>query len=205
MRELASKLMTVRRTIVGIACLGLLALIVIGVTRLPSSSTEGPSTTRLTTAQTRALLAGSPASLAALHAQGGVLLEGGLPALQARLGSLKDYPIVINKWASWCVPCKQEFAAFQRVSAEYGRKVAFIGIDSGDPKRAEAVAFLKSFPVSYPSYYDRSGALGLHLTDSTFTPATVFIPPHGRPYIRDGEYPSAARLRRDVERYALDG
>jgi cytochrome c biogenesis protein CcmG, thiol:disulfide interchange protein DsbE len=132
-----------------------------------------------------------------------MLLEGGSPALHARLASLKGYPVVINKWASWCVPCQEESVAFQRVSAEYGARVAFIGIDSEDSHRTDGLSFLKSFPVSYPSYYDKSGSLGLQLTDSTFRPATVFIPVHGAAYIREGEYPSAAKLRRDVERYAL--
>jgi thiol-disulfide isomerase/thioredoxin len=196
--------MTPRRTIVALLCLGLIVVIAIGVTQLPSGSPSGGDvTTRLTAAQTSALLAGSPGPLAALHAQAGLLLDGGAGALHARLRALKGYPVVINKWASWCVPCKEEFAAFQRVSAEYGRRVAFIGIDSGDAHRAEAAAFLKSFPVSYPSYFDPSEALGLQLTDSTATPTTVFIPVHGTSYIRQGQYPSAARLRRDVERYAL--
>jgi cytochrome c biogenesis protein CcmG/thiol:disulfide interchange protein DsbE len=193
-----------RRAIVAFACVTLAALIAVGVTQLPhGSSSDGSATPRLTAEQTRALLADSPPPLAALHAQGGVLLEGGARALDARLAGLKGYPVVINKWASWCVPCKEEFAAFQRVSAEYGRHVAFIGIDSEDHDRTEAVSFLKSFSVSYPSYYDESGSLGEQLTDGKFTPATVFIPLHGTPYIREGEYPSAAKLRRDVERYAL--
>lgn len=196
--------MTARTALLGLTVLALIVLIAIGVTQLPSSSSSGgASATPLTAAQTRALLAGSPPALAALHAQGSQLLDGGAGTLHARLRALKGYPVVINKWASWCVPCKEEFAAFQRVSAEYGRRVAFIGIDSADPDRAEAVAFLKSFSVSYPSYYDKSGSLGLRLTDSTATPATVFIPPHGAPEIIQGEYPSAAKLRRDVERYAL--
>ena len=59
--------------------------------------------------------------------------------------------------------------------------------------------------MSYPSYYDASEDLGLQLTDSTLTPTTVFMPLHGQPYIRAGEYPSATKLRSDVERYALDG
>ncbi len=195
--------MTARRALLGLTVLALVVLIAIGVTQLPGGSSSGSSATPLTPTQTSALLAGSPGPLAALHAQGGMLLEGGSPALHARLAALKGYPIVINKWASWCVPCKEEFAAFQRVSAEYGRRVAFIGIDSGDAHRAEALAFLKSFPVSYPSYYDPRETLGLQLTDSTATPTTVFISPHGSAYIRQGEYPSADKLRRDVERYAL--
>lgn len=196
--------MTVRRALLGIVLGVLGVLIVVGVTQLPGrSSSGGKDDIPLTAAQTKVLLAGSPAPLASLHAQGGELLEGGADALHARLGTLKGYPVVINKWASWCVPCKEEFAAFQRVSAEYGRRVAFIGIDSGDPNRAKALGFLKSFSVSYPSYYDAHEALGLQLTDSTFTPATVFIPPHGTPEIIQGEYQSAAKLRRDIERYAL--
>jgi len=185
--------MTTRRALVGLTVLVLVVLIAIGVTQLPRGPSSGSPVTRLTAVQTSA----------ALHTQSAMLLEGGAPALRARLAALKGYPVVINKWASWCIPCQEESAAFQRVSAEYGRRVAFIGIDSEDPHRAEAAAFLKSFPVSYPSYYDKSGSLGLQLTDSTFRPATVFIPAHGRPYIREGEYPSAAKLRRDVERYAL--
>ena len=112
--------------------------------------------------------------------------------------------MVINKWASWCVPCKEEFGAFQRVSAEYGRRVAFIGIDSEDPTRADARAFLKLFPVSYPSYYDPSGQLGVQTTDSSFTPVTVFVAPDGRRFIYQGQIPNVAKLRHDVERYALN-
>jgi cytochrome c biogenesis protein CcmG, thiol:disulfide interchange protein DsbE len=196
--------MTPRRTIVTLLCMALVVLVAVGITQLPSSSPEGKDATHLSATQTSALLAGSPRPLAMLHAQADTLLEGGSPALHARLASLKGYPVVINKWASWCVPCQEESAAFQRVSAEYGARVAFIGIDSEDNHRGDALAFLKSFPVSYPSYYDKNGSLGLQMTDSTFRPVTVFIPAHGRPYIREGQYLSAAKLRRDVERYALD-
>lgn len=195
--------MNSRRPIVTFACLAVAGLIAVGVTELPhSSSTESPAA-RLTAAQTSALLAGSPPVLAALHDQGGALLEGGTRALHARLAGLRDYPVVINKWASWCVPCKQEFGAFQRASAEYGRRVAFIGIDSSDPSRSSAAAFLRSFPVSYPSYYDKSGGLGEQITDSSSTPVTVFIPLHGQPFIHQGQYPSTAKLEQDIRSYAL--
>src|SRR5262249_25061252 len=70
---------------------------------------------------------------------------------------------------------------------------------------SDAAAFLRSFPVSYPSYYDPSGAAGLAITDSTFTPVTVFYDSHGAQYIHQGPYASAARLEQDVQRYALDG
>lgn len=197
--------MTLRRTIVVLACLAVAALIAVGVAELPGGdSTSGTTSARLTPAQTSLLLAGSPPALAALHAQGGALLDGGARALHARLAALRGYPVVINKWASWCVPCKQEFGAFKQVSAEYGRRVAFIGLDSADSNRADAATFLRSFPVSYPSYYDKSGQLGEQITDSSFTPVTVFIARDGHlSFIRQGQYPSAGKLRRDVEQYAL--
>lgn len=197
--------MTPRRAIVTLACLAFAGLIAVGVAELPGGSpASGPGAGRLTPAQTSALLAGSPAPLASLHTQGSALLEGGAPALRARLAGLKGYPVVINKWASWCVPCKDEFGAFQRASAEYGRRVAFIGLDSEDPNRAGARSFLRSFPVSYPSYYDRSGRLGEQITDSPATPVTVFLARDGRQFIHQGQYPDVAKLERDVVRYALD-
>jgi thiol-disulfide isomerase/thioredoxin len=183
----------------------LLALLVVGLIELSGSSTApAPAPSRLTLAQMRARLAGSPAPLAALHAQAGQLISGGPSDLHARLRSLRGHPVVINKWASWCEPCRAEFAAFQHASLSQGRRVAFIGIDSGDPSRAEALAFVRSFPVSYPSYYDKSGRLGAAVTDSTFTPVTVFYDSRGAQFIHQGPYLSQAKLERDVRRYALD-
>jgi thiol-disulfide isomerase/thioredoxin len=196
--------MVSRPAIVTLACLAVVGLIAVGVAELPGGPQAGKPAGRLTKSEASTLLAGSPAPLASLHAQGGELLEGGGRALHARLAALRGYPVVVNKWASWCVPCKEEFAAFQRASAEYGKRVAFIGLDSGDSGEADAVAFLKSFPVSYPSYYDPSGSLGVQLTDSSFTPVTVFIARDGKRYIRQGEYPSVGKLREDVEKYALN-
>ena len=128
----------------------------------------------------------------------------GLPALRARLSSLRGTPIVINKWASWFEACRAEFGIFQRVSVSRGRAVAFIGIDSGESSRANALAFLRAFPVSYPSYYDHSEQMGTAITDSTFTPVTVFYNRHGALFIHQGPYPSVAKLERDVARYALE-
>jgi len=178
---------------------------VVGLVQLTgSSAVQSTSSSGLTLAQMRARLAGAPAPLAALHAQAAEILPGGLPALRARLAALRGHPVVINKWASWCAPCRAEFGAFQRASVAQGRRVAFLGIDSGDSSRSDAIGFLRSFPVSYPSYYDSSGAAGQAITYSTFTPVTVFYDASGRQYIHQGPYPSAAKLEQDVRRYALD-
>jgi thiol-disulfide isomerase/thioredoxin len=195
--------MTRSRLLIVAAAVALAALLVVGLVQLAGSSQSPTERSRLTLAQMQAALAGSPPALAALHVQAGELLPGGLPALRSRLATLHGRPIVINKWASWCVPCRAEFGAFQRASLALGRKVAFIGIDSADTSHSAAKSFLQSFPVSYPSYYDNSGAAGSAITDSTFTPVTVFYNSAGGQYIRQGPYPSQAKLEADVKRYAL--
>jgi len=197
--------MAPRRLLTGLIGLAILTLLTVGLIQLPGSSHSSSTgqLPKLAPAQMQARLAGSPAPLAALHAQGNELLDGGERALRARLVSLRGQPVVINKWASWCAPCRSEFSAFQHASVNLGRKVAFIGIDSGDSSRADALAFLRSFPVSYPSYYDQSGHLGEAITDSSFWPVTVFYDRAGQRYIRQGPYPSLAKLESDIERYAL--
>jgi cytochrome c biogenesis protein CcmG/thiol:disulfide interchange protein DsbE len=203
--------MTVRRISVASAMVALLVLLAVGLVQLadrsPHGGTGGASAdaapVRLTLAQMRARLAGSPAPLDALHAQAGKLLPGDPRALQMRLAALRGHPVVINKWASWCGPCRSELGAFQRVSIAQGHEVAFIGIDSGEASRSDSLAFMREFPVSYPSYYDQSGRLGAAVTDSTFTPVTVFYDRRGGQYIHQGPYPSPAKLEQDVRRYAL--
>jgi cytochrome c biogenesis protein CcmG, thiol:disulfide interchange protein DsbE len=193
------------RLLATLAILAVIALLAAGLIQLVGSSSpsSGPDA-RLTLAQVQARLTGSPGPLATLHAQAGQVLPGGSSALHARLVALHGYPLVINKWASWCVPCQSERTTFQHASTSLGRAVAFIGIDSGDTSLADGRAFLRALPVGYPSYYDQSGRIGAAIADSSFTPVTVFYDRAGRQYIHQGPYPSAARLERDVRRYALD-
>jgi thiol-disulfide isomerase/thioredoxin len=149
-------------------------------------------------------LAGSRPALAALHRQANELLPGGADALDRRLRSLRGRPVVVNAWASWCGPCRLEFPIFQRVSAAYGKRVAFIGIDSQDSD-AHAESFLGENPVPYPSYSDPDGGMADDL-GGIGLPKTAF-------YDRDGElvyldlrpYTEDAALRANVERYALGG
>lgn len=148
-------------------------------------------------------LAGAPAPLAALYRQGNQLLDGGQDAYEARIASLRGYPVVVNVWASWCGPCRFEFPALQKLSAKYGKKVAFLGIDSQDSDAA-AATFLSEAPVPYPSYTDPDEDIKDSLGVGFGLPDTAFYDKTGElVFLKEGVYPDEADLEADIERCAL--
>jgi thiol-disulfide isomerase/thioredoxin len=149
----------------------------------------------------RKQLAGSPAQLAALHEQSAQLLEGGPPAFAKRLATLKGTPVVINKWASWCNPCRAEFPVFQRLATERGREIAFLGVNSGDSTKP-ARDFLAEYPVPFPSYLDPDEKIARKIRAPANYPVTVFVDAAGETaFIHQGGYTSADQLEADVDRY----
>jgi cytochrome c biogenesis protein CcmG, thiol:disulfide interchange protein DsbE len=150
-------------------------------------------------------LAGSPAPLATLHGQANELLSGGQDAYDERVAALRGYPAVVNVWASWCGPCRFEFPHFQQAAADYGKRVAFLGIDSEDSDDA-ASTFLAEAPVPYPSYTDPDKEIANGIGASLGLPDTAFYDPRGKlVYLKQGPYDDEAELRADIERYALGG
>jgi len=150
-------------------------------------------------------LAGSPPALAALHRQANDLLPGGEDAYEARLRELRGYPAVVNVWASWCGPCRFEFGHFQQAAARYGKRVAFLGIDSEDSNDA-ASTFLEEAPVPYPSYTDPDKSLAESIGASHGYPDTAFYDRTGKlVYLKQGPYTEESQLRADIRRYALGG
>ena len=146
---------------------------------------------------------GSPPNLASLHTQANELLGGGSKAFKARLATLHGYPVVVNKWASWCGPCQSEFPVFQKVAVDFGRKVAFVGIDGKD-QNGSAKGFLKKFPVTYPSYVDPGEDIARSIQAATFYPQTIYFDRQGKlVYDHAGAYVSDSALIKDIRRYAL--
>lgn len=148
-------------------------------------------------------LAGSPPPLAELHSQANRLLDGGADAFEARLDALEGYPVVVNKWASWCGPCRAEFPFLQQLSARYGKRVAFLGVDSDDSEDS-AKTFLSEYPVPYPSYSDPEQEIAAVIKATLGFPSTAFYDQSGElVYLKQGGYASEDDLRADIERYAL--
>ena len=147
-------------------------------------------------------LAGAPPALARLHRQANRLLGGGDEAFKARLRELRGYPVVVNKWASWCAPCRAEFPFFQRQAVKRGRKVAFLGVDSND-NDADARKFLRGYPVTYPSYRDPKLGIAAVFNAVQAFPATAYYDRRGRlASVHQGGYTTESKLSEDIERYA---
>lgn len=149
-----------------------------------------------------AALAEAPPRLASLYAEGSELLDGGVRAYEARLERLRGFPVVVNKWASWCGPCRFEFPFLQELAAERGTEVAFLGINSKDSEDA-ARTFLERFPVPYPSFSDPDHELGNLLEEAREFPVTAFYDSEGElAFVHRGVYASKDDLAADIDRYA---
>jgi len=148
-------------------------------------------------------LAGSPPALAAIHKQANDLIPGRQTAFEKRLAQLRGYPVVVNVWASWCGPCREEFPVLQQLSARYGKKVAFLGINSEDSTDA-AATFLEEEPLSYPSYVDPHKGILESLGGIGGFPDTAFFDESGKLVnLKQGPYRDNSELEADVRRYAL--
>jgi thiol-disulfide isomerase/thioredoxin len=156
---------------------------------------------RLTRTQIVAALQGSPGPLAQLHAQSSDLIAGGVPAFRTRLAALRGHPVVVNRWAAWCGPCRSEFGILQRVGLKEGRRVAFLGVDAEDA-RESALGFLARNPVPYPSYADPHSSISRALKATVGLPITNFYDARGRLVFQHaGPYTSEKTLLADIARY----
>ena len=92
------------------------------------------------------------------------------------LSDFKGKPVVLNFWASWCVPCKEELplleSAWKRMQAQ-GKDVIFVGIDYQE-SNSTAASFLQQNGITYPAVLDANGSVGSSY-DITSLPDTFFI------------------------------
>jgi cytochrome c biogenesis protein CcmG, thiol:disulfide interchange protein DsbE len=164
---------------------------------------EDPPSAATSTAEYRAALADAPAPLREqLYSRPNELVDGGKPAFQRTLARLRGYPVVVNKWASWCGPCRFEFPFFQQEAKRQGKHIAFMAVD-GQDGRARAREFLRRYPVPYPSFFDEDGDIAKLIEGDRAFPVTAFFDRAGElVYTKQGGYSSAEALADDIRQYA---
>ena len=96
------------------------------------------------------------------------------PAPSVHLASLKGKPVMLNFWASWCVPCQHEApllqATWQRVQSQ---GIIFLGIDFQDD-HSQGLNFLHTYGITYPNVVDPDGSVTISY-GVTGVPETIFL------------------------------
>lgn len=95
------------------------------------------------------------------------------------LASLRGKAVVVNFWASWCVPCKEEAPVLEAAWRKYrSQGLVLVGIDFDD-FRTDARRFAKENGITYPLVYDRTGDVA-ELYGLKGVPETFFVDRRGR-------------------------
>jgi cytochrome c biogenesis protein CcmG, thiol:disulfide interchange protein DsbE len=107
-----------------------------------------------------------------------------LPTLEGQgTGSVADYRgrwVLVNVWASWCVPCRDESPALERFyRAHGGQRFAVLGVDANDLS-GDALSFVRRYGVTYPQLRDGSGDFSQGELGTTGVPESFLVSPDGK-------------------------
>ncbi len=93
---------------------------------------------------------------------------------QLSLSAFKGHPVVLDFWATWCGPCREEIPIWEQLQKQYANKgLVIVGISEDDHKQ-DVLSFLKQTPLTYPVVMDQdrlSGSYGL----ATGLPTTLLV------------------------------
>ena len=100
---------------------------------------------------------------------------------EVHLSDYRGRPVVVNFWASWCPPCKQEMPAFQKMWETYGEEITFLMVNETDGERETtetAQAYIEENGYEMDFFFDRDqdAAYTYYLM---YLPRTLFIDAQG--------------------------
>jgi len=169
-----------------------------------ADSGSGNPESSVTLDEARAPVENAAPELVSLRDDANEILDEGTEGFDARLAELEmaGIPVVVNKWASWCAPCRDEFPDFQAQAIERGDEVAFIGVLSNDGSDT-GETFLAELPLPYPTYLDSDQDIAFDRDIQRAFPTTLFIDSEGEvAFTKYGPYESEDQLAADIDKYA---
>jgi cytochrome c biogenesis protein CcmG, thiol:disulfide interchange protein DsbE len=166
----------------------------------PSEAAPGPEPTAgLAVMKKKAGIANCPKSDPDVVAVPSGLPDVVLPCLgggrEVRLAGLRGKPMMINVWAQWCGPCREEAPYLADVATTNKSDLMILGIDHADPQPALAIEFAQLSTWKYPQLADPDVVLRAAL-QITGPPQTFFVRPDGTiAYRHAGPFKSADEIR----------
>ncbi|WP_184134712.1 TlpA family protein disulfide reductase [Deinococcus humi] len=128
-----------------------------------------------------------------------------LDEVSISLASLKGRPVVLNFWASWCGPCREEAPLFRELGAQQTADgAAILGILFQETKEQNARDFIKEFALAYPTLRDPGINTGVDYGVSGI-PETVFIDKEGIVQFMDRGGLTRERLNAGLEKIGVKG
>jgi thiol-disulfide isomerase/thioredoxin len=124
------------------------------------------------------------------------------------LAALRGHPVVVNVWGAWCTECRAEAKTLVDASDELPAGTTMLGVDVRDASKDNALAYERSFGVTYPSIYD-AGSQTLLSFPAPFNPrdipSTVVLDSEGRvAALVRGKLPSKLTLVELVQKVAAE-
>ena len=115
-----------------------------------------------------------------------------VPGASVQLDDLGDRPVLVNLWASWCAPCREEMPLLQEAYERAGDRVGFLGVDTEDTPSA-AASLLADLDVTYAHVVDQEKQLLTEL-GAPGLPVTLAVAADGRILDRQIGQASAERF-----------
>ena len=115
-----------------------------------------------------------------------------VPGEDVALDDLGDRPVLVNLWASWCAPCREEMPLLQEMYERDGDRIGFLGVNTEDTPSA-AASLLGDLGVTYAHVVDRDKELLTEL-GAPGLPVTLAVAADGRILDRQVGQASAERL-----------